>query len=95
MSENSKRVSKAIDKKVREGGRRLPPYVLDATEKEALAHLEKHGYAPNTKQCLSRAIIEAAERAGWKPTDPPPEAAGVMKPLKNQSSITRKKGPSK
>jgi hypothetical protein len=62
----SQHVAASVAKTLSEGGRRLPPYVLDARHADALAFLEGlPDFAPNTSQVLRRALRAAAEANGW------------------------------
>lgn len=47
-------------KRLKAGGRRLPGGILPADAAEALAKLQKSGYADTATACISRALVAAA-----------------------------------
>lgn len=49
-------------RKVKAGGRRIPGGVLRPEAAEALAKLEKDGFAPSATACIEQALIETAKR---------------------------------
>ena len=50
-------------RRIKSGGRRFPGGVMTAETAEALAKLQKSGYADSATACISRAIVAAARYA--------------------------------
>lgn len=49
-------------KRIAAGGRRMPGGVLPSDAAEALAALQRDGYAPSATGCIVRALIEATKK---------------------------------
>lgn len=56
------RVRASEARKIGSGGRRVPGGVLDPRTARALEDLQEAQYGPSATACISRALIEAAER---------------------------------
>lgn len=66
MAHPRDRVRKSENKRLAQGGRRIPGGILPAEAAEALEKLKAAGYAKSGAGCIARAIIEAAENIETK-----------------------------